>query len=539
MTRIRSTTSVVARVLWFAAAMTVTAAGCGESDEPAKHTGAGGTHAGAGSSGKAGSPVDEAGEGGVSPGAGGTSAHGGATSAGGAQSAQGGHGDSGPGNAGGDGISEGGASGDMAVAGGAGVIVDDPNVLKGRVVDYDTNRALPGRTVLIGASLADAARVTLTTDEHGEFRLARPLDAYDVAVIEPDGSTVSVYARLAAAKLVLPHRTGGVVASKHSARITGNVSGGTSYPLSDARDFVGVYLFSDEANSAYPMGGGGPPYGPDYVAVSHFDGPGPLANTLVALGTFGRKDDAPPTDPAYSAFALTRRLKLSDGDDVNMDLELAPVDLGTISGSVITPSDHPLSSLRTHYRFPYPLGIVSFPSADYVRQNPLTNDGAFVYELPVLEEAGATLCLAADSDLAESLWTERCGLSLDGDAVSLELEAPPSLDKPIAGAVIDQATVFSWSPFAGGVHRLELWPPYLSATTPGLSLYTAATETALPDLASLGVSFPSDAPYAVTITGIGPAASLDDALSPTGPFAVIPNELRLSASLETDVTTKP
>jgi hypothetical protein len=541
MTRIRAATWGTAHALVLAAATIATAVGCGDSDgTPPKHAGVGGAHAGAGSGGIAGSNVDDAGGGGVSHGVGGTRSSGGNDSSGGGHANSRG-GTSGRGNSGGTNPTEGGAAGEMAGAGGVGE-VDDPNVLKGRVVDFDSNRALPGRTVLIGSSLGDAARVVLTTDEHGEFKLARPHDMYDVAVIEPDGSTISIYARLAGAKLVLPHRTPGVVATKHTARVSGNVSGGTSYPLSDSRDVVSVYLFGDESTSDDLLGAGNAPFGPEYLGLSHFDSAGPVAHTLVALGTFGRKDDAPSTDPAYSAFAVTQRLNLSDGDDVSRDLELEAVDLGSISGSVTTPSDHPLSSLRTHYRFPHPLAIVPFPAADYVRQNPITNDGAFVYELPVLHEAGSALCLAAESDNSGdsgSLWTERCGLSLDADPVSMELEAAPSLAEPKAGTIVDDTTLFSWSAFAGGVHRFELWPLYLTAETPGISLYTEATATVFPDLTPLGVSFPTNTSYAVTITGVGPAASLDEALDPSGPFAIIPNELRLSASAETDVQTRP
>jgi hypothetical protein len=546
MTPIRETTWRAAQALVLAAATIATAVGCGDSDEPPpKHAGVGGAHAGAGSGGAAGSNVDDAGAGGVSPGVGGTRAAGGTRSSGG-DSSQSGHansrgGSSGRGNSGGTNPIEGGAPGETAGAGGMGE-VDDPTVLKGRVVDFDTNRGLPGRTVMIGSSLGDAARVMLTTDEHGEFKLARPLDTYDVAVIEPDGSSISLYARLAAAKLVLPHRTSGVVATQHQARVSGTVSGGTTYPLSDARDVVNVYLFNDESTSDYPMGGGSIPYGPDYFGLCRFDSTGPIANTLVALGTFGRKDDAPSTDPAYAAFAVTQRLKLSDGDDVSRNLELEAIDLGTISGTVTTPSGIPLTSLRTHYRFPYPKAIMPFVSTDYIRQNPLTNDGAFVYELPALDEPDAALCLAAESDSslnAGALWTERCGLSLDADPVSLALEAAPTLAEPMAGTIVDDTTLFSWSAFAGGVHRFELRPRYATAATPDISVYTAATETTFPDLAPLGLSFPTNTGYVVTITGIGPAASLDEALDPSGPFAVIPNELRLSASAETDVQTRP
>jgi hypothetical protein len=287
------------------------------------------------------------------------------------------------------------------------------------------------------------------------------------------------------------------------------------------------------------MGAGEAPYGPDYVAVSQFDAASAVGHTLVALGTFGRKDDAPASAPAYSAFAVTRELKLSDGDYLAQDLTLEPIDVGDISGVVSVPDAHGLSSLGAHYRFPHPGAQVTFPGADYVRQNPADHDGAFVFELPELHEGGASLCLAAQSDDAGLLSTVRCGLHLDGDAVALELQGSPALQQPSAGATIDDQSVFAWAPFAGGVHRLELWPDSLSTATPGISVFTADTETTLADLAALGVSFPRDAAYEVTLTGIGPASSLEDALNPSGPFATIPSEQRLSSSVPVDVTTSP
>lgn len=519
MTPLREVTLSSSRPMaWLTAA--IFAASCGTSQRPAdQHNAVGGStgDAGAGSSGTGptGSGADEAG---------------GAASLAGR---------SGAGNAGRDDLSEGGTSGEGALSGASGDAGADDGLVKGRVIDLSTKRPLAGRTVVIGSSLDDQGRVAATTDQRGEFTLERPPGGYDAAVIEADGSAISVYEGLGASELVLPHRWAAAFAPTRGARVSGNVSGGTSYPLSDSRDVVAVHLFNDESVDRYLMGAGGPPYGPDYVAIARFDAAGPIASTLVALGTLGRKDDAAASDPAYVAVAATRTLALSDGDEVAVDLELEPIDLGEISGVVNVPGAHPLRAVLAHYRFPYPEAIVNFPAADYVRGNPLAADGAFVFELPKLRAANATLCVAALSDEAGALSTERCGISLDGEPVPLALHAPPSLDQPSSGGVIDDTTVFSWSPFSDGVHRLELWPGSLSPATPGISVFTAAAEAVLPDLSALGGNFPASAAYHVRIEGLGPAGSLDEALKPERLFAVVPNESRVSTSVAIDVTTTP
>jgi hypothetical protein len=503
-------------------------ASCGSDDhsvtEPHR-SGAGGSQAGAGigPSGAAGSNAEESG---------GTNAAAGNLNAGGETATE-----AGRGNDGGEPSLPAGTAGERAGGGEAGAAIQS-NLLRGRVVDLDSNRPLARRTVMIGSSIG-AARVVARTDEQGAFAVEQPTGVYDVAILESDRSAVSVYVGLSASELVLPHRSQGYAATKHTVVVSGNVSGGTTYPLIDPRDVVGVYLFNEQSAGRYLMSGDEPPYGPNYLAVSQFDVSGAVPHTLLAVGTFGRKDDAPATDPAYAAFAVTRKLTLSDGDDTSVDLPFEPVDLGEISGVVSVPSGYELTAVGPHYRFPYPSAQVTFPGTDYVRQNPLDHDGAFVFEVPELHDAGVVLCVTAQSDDAGLLLTERCGLGLGGDPISLELHAPPALDQPSAGATVDENTLFEWAQFDAGVHRLELWPDTLSTATPGISVFTADTQTTLPDFAALSLNFPSGAAYAVTLTGIGPAASLDAALDPSGPFATIPSEQSISMSPPIDVTLSP
>ena len=112
------------------------------------------------------------------------------------------------------------------------------------------------------------------------------------------------------------------------------------------------------------------------------------------------------------------------------DLALEPVPIGAVSGTVAVPAGIALSSFQAFYRFPYPGAVVTFPNADVTVQDPLTSAGAFAYQLPDLRALGAKLCVAATGGEGSLLRTERCGLNLDAESTSLELQAAPSIVAP-------------------------------------------------------------------------------------------------------------
>ncbi len=88
-----------------------------------------------------------------------------------------------PGRAGALGVEEGGAN--------SGEIIDDAHV-HGRVVDIDTARPLGRRTTVVFGHRRSRGASQTTTDERGEFSFDRPKGSYDAAVLEPDGSAVTV-----------------------------------------------------------------------------------------------------------------------------------------------------------------------------------------------------------------------------------------------------------------------------------------------------------------------------------------------------------
>ena len=419
--------------------------------------------------------------------------------------------------------------------------------LHGRVVDIDTGRPLAGRTVVVARDLNDADPEQTTTDARGAFTLPNPGGVYDALVLEGDGSAVTIYQGLTLQNPVLTHRWArSLTLTSRLAQVRGNISGGTTFPLSDPGDVVAVHLFTPESTERYLMGAGGPPFGPEYVTNARFNSSELLPSTVVTLGTFGRKADMPQSAPAYTAFAATQTFELYDGDVVANDIALEPVELGEISGAVALPAGRHVTEMREYYRYPYPGAVLDFPAADYVRKNPVTAGGDFAFELPVLEDAGASLCLVGMSDEivgmsdeADSLWTERCGLSLGDDAVSIELQAAPVLSEPTADATVDATTHYAWSAFERGIYDLELWPDEPARGTPGITIMTTATDLVLPDLSAWNLSLPKSETYHVTLFGRGVYVSMDEAFGARGVGAVIPAEGHVSAAAAVDVTTSP
>src|SRR6266542_2176869 len=132
------------------------------------------------------------------------------------------------------------------------------SVVTGVVLDRETLRGLPGRSILIGDARAKS-------DENGRFVISSTTMIYDLAIVDPDGSTISIYKSLSRRDLVLAHRRS---ASRdpmaHSAFLNGKLSGGAAYPLT-GQDLVAVYFFSQTTDDQVILGGAGPhPHGPEY-----------------------------------------------------------------------------------------------------------------------------------------------------------------------------------------------------------------------------------------------------------------------------------
>ena len=395
----------------------------------------------------------------------------------------------------------------------------DGQAIHGTVVSLTTNRPLAGRTVAISGQ-------RVTTGPEGTFAMGHAPAAYDAYVVDADGSIVSIYRGLTARNLLLPHD--GIEDSTAVASVEGGVAGGATYPLGPTGS-VTVSIFSNAALASIPISGllpsgmAGPNFGP--VPVS-WTGADSIAGQAVTLGSFANADGGAPT----SWFA-TQPVTLTKDQTATIDVTLAPVQTSFhIAGTIVAPSGATVVQKQIFYRFPFPGAIVALPAQS-------ATSAPFDDIVPDLTSQGAQLCVGAGANPG-SFVTEICGLTAGLSGFTVTLEPPPSLTAPADMTTVSSSTMFTWSTFAGGIHLLVLQPAAASAATPRIDLFTAETSTVWPSLSDMGVAFPGETSYEVSIEGLGPYASMDDAVGPGGIASTFPAELRRSISESIAVTTR-
>ena len=426
-----------------------------------------------------------------------------------------------------------GSAGDAPEAGSAGAPVSDPrSVVTGVVREFGSKLPLAGATVVI-------ADQRTSTDANGRFTLPVSAPTYDVLVADADATSASVYLGLSRLDLVLVHRrTTDTLPPPGYAQVQGLISGGVEFPLSDPGDVVSVYVFSDLWSQHHLIGAGSPPYGPDYALGVHC-ATGATNALLFGMGTFESTPESERAPAAYSAASVAVQVSLGNGELLTRDLELKPTPTGTVQGVVHLPQGASLSNFYAYARFPYPNAAVTFPAVRTVRKNPFTDNGAFLLDLPSLEQAGGELCLYAAASSGPEILTHLCGLRLGKQGVSLVVQEPPTLSSPAPSSVLAKDGHFAWSAFEAGIAVLELEPEQPSPTVPAISVYTTQTDITLPDLSALGLTYPKNTTYQVRVGGLGPYTDTDDALGPEGIGSFTSSESRVSYSEFVQVTTAP
>lgn len=417
-------------------------------------------------------------------------------------------------------------------AGAPGMEDDTSSTIRGTVVDYEFQLPLAGQTVVV------AGEVTQTGAD-GTFSLPRPSRAYDLEIIDADGVAISIYQGITRSAPRLVHFPATPMATPARSEIVqGTLSGDLTFPLRQDRpsDIVSIYLLSERGNVRSLVGGGLPPYGPDYTAYLAWDGPETLDATLFAFASAGSAET--DSQARYRAFAASVPVVLEDGGALTQDVELAELPIGVLSGSAQLPAGVQLSNYETFYRFPLPRTLVAFPNADLVGGHPPPTAESFTFDLPKLDVSGARLCVAVRSDVDGTLRSERCGVELDGDPVQLELQASPILSAPEVGAPFDQATRFEWSAFDGGVSILELMPSAVTPKSPSIHVFTAATAFDAQTLPEDSVDF-ARAAYDVVVVGVGPFEDLDAAVGVEGLATSLRNESRFAKGLPRALGTAP
>ncbi|MGO9838128.1 MAG: hypothetical protein ACLP1X_28435, partial [Polyangiaceae bacterium] len=392
----------------------------------------------------------------------------------------------------------------------------------GMVVDFATNRPLANRLVQIGSARA-------TTDTNGAFTIPNAPSTYDVAVLEPDGTSVSIYSQLSRREPLLSHESHAISAvanSGNTATVTGTVSGGATFPLVPP-NAVAVYYFSSEAETSLLLGGtvatplAGPQYGPMHL---FWNGAPSISGELIAMGTFSDVSDA-------STWFASEQLSLATGEDAQAPLTLTPTATVSIRGNIIVPNTVAVYEKEVLYRLPFVDSTMSLLFDE-------TDDASFNYNLPDLDSLGGQYCLSVQADLGFA-GAQLCGIAEGSTDVSVSIMAPSSLQEPTGAAVSLADAGFSWTPVNSAIYMLQFKQSIATSGTPNIDIFTSSTTARWPDLESLGVSVTAGTTYQCSIGALGPYSSMDDAFGPMGQGQAFPSVVQVSYSQPRDITLSP
>ena len=210
---------------------------------------------------------------------------------------------------------------------------------------------------------------------------------------------------------------------------------------------------------------------------------------------------------------------MRDGDQTKVTLAMMEVPVVTRPAPVIDmDGKYPLPESHEHYRMPG-VGWVAHGGGPFGRRNKVYG--------PDLTPFGITWCTEAH-EFNPYIRTDRlrCGGSLTAP-VSLYLKAGPEFSAPPAKhARYTRAQVRvvrrSWRRLRA---RAAAQGDHSTLALPLMKIYTTARSERWPDLSALGISFPKPrASYSVTVTALGPFASMDQAAGSDGLVAMVPKD---------------
>jgi hypothetical protein len=379
--------------------------------------------------------------------------------------------------------------------------------VRGVVVDIATGRPLADRTVTMGGD-------SVVTDGDGAFVAEPASTPFDIAVAEPDGTTLSLFVGVTRRDLVLVHTVSTALPASNVATVRGTLGGEGDYPLGE-NEVVTLSFLAPQAEGTLLWGASsGADYGPLRVS---WDGSTSISGKLIAVRS--RRDENGVSE--FTGAAI-EDATLEAGDEPVVNLELAPIGAGHLSGSVELPPTLSVSFVERFYRVPFSFGAIPLSVEE-------TQSPAFDFVVPDLSELGGAYCVGAGSSDPFTL-TRRCGLALDTADLELELQPPPQLLEPAEGGDVFPKTELSWSAFDAGVHCASFVPTDLGATAPALYVFTEGTSLELGELGAAVSALEGTGSYAWSVTGYGPFGSIDDALSEQGLASRSPSELRVSES---------
>jgi hypothetical protein len=255
--------------------------------------------------------------------------------------------------------------------------------------------------------------------------------------------------------------------------------------------------------------------------IINWNGPATISGEVAALGTFHGPDGA------SSSWFSRRTLALVEGQNARLDITLAPVQATRrLVAGIRLPQGSRIIEKSVFYRFPNSGAALTVPAAQ---------SGTYDEFVPDLRSEGPELCIAAVATPG-TLLTQRCGVTFDSPDQMLTLEAMPVFMLP-GGPTVSADNPLTWTSFQSGIYLLGLSP--VDSPAPRVDFYTLDHTATWTDFAPFGISIPANSHLQAQIIGLGPFASMDDALGPEGVGNAFPSEFRFSSSPEIELTIAP
>jgi hypothetical protein len=260
----------------------------------------------------------------------------------------------------------------------------------------------------------------------------------------------------------------------------------------------------------------------NYTAFINWAGGNPIAATMHALQYSTNDTNGKIT--AFGGYAQkTINVVPSQGTPIKQDITLAPVNSGTVNGSINWPSGITapqysasttlfLSGLNTEEIFAFsPFGSQPIGAAPdgYDQLVPVITGAKLIQGVGITEKPTSGALLPPKESAVWKTVTP-------GVPTNIVVPAPIALTAPESAANgVTEKTKFTWSAFSGGVHLLTFFSG-MSGVQTTILVVTAASSGTFPDLSASGFELQKAATYVWYVIGVAPYASMDVATDTTG-----------------------
>lgn len=366
-----------------------------------------------------------------------------------------------------------------------------PITVNGRVRERQEFSEL--RLPAVGVSVVIEGHPQVVTDGAGVFHVDDVVPPYTVIVLDDGNAGAVVYAGLTRSDPVLlgPLPT---ATALQGAAVEGDVTGGVGWPTPPGTETIVAYGSAGRGSMAVTTADA---TGGAYDVSLQWVGASPIEVTGAAIQMETDGDGVPLS---YTGFG-TSRIDANNGwVHTAVDIALAPVSTGLVSGTVAIPtgySDGATLLEAKHFRGP-----------SFLFWMGLYPPGPFSAPVPDPSDTILRLLLSSTAPTGEDVYLSR--VVQPGDS-GLAFQIPGvtrQLGPSDGTAGVTHATTFQVNRQSGRAYNVRYYP-VAPADGPYVFLTTAASSWTLPDLSAYGVTLPAATTYEWTVEGLGSATVND------------------------------